>query len=347
MLVTALVTPFASDGTVDLAALQSLVEWQLGQGVARVLLFGTTGEGAALMEVERERALEAAAQVAAPEQLMVGLGFGPLPLVVERGRASLARGVRALLLVDAPYAGPSSAALREHWHGAVASALPEARLYPYAVPSRTQTELLPDDLARLVEDHPNVVGVKDATGRLARFERVRELLGDEFELLCGDDVHLRDTLIDPMIRAHGGFSVTSNLAPARCAELVAAGRAGDAAGARRLHDRLAPLFGLVSVTAEERMELGGVSVAVPQRAKNPVPLKTALQLLGAPGGASRPPLAPLGPNGRAGRPRPTGWPRGRDANLLAPLREAFGLSGPEVLAPSLQAPREELLGRLS
>ena len=84
----------------------------------------------------------------------------------------------------------------------MAAALPEARLIPYAVPGRTGTELLPDDLARLAEDHANVVGVKDATGRLARMTRVRELCGEDFLLLCGDDHLLRDAMIDPAIRAH-------------------------------------------------------------------------------------------------------------------------------------------------
>ena len=326
MLVTALVTPFVDEGRrVDLRLVERLVGFQREQGVDVVLLAGTTGEGSSLTEAEREGLLDAALAAAPPEALMLGLGFGPLPTVVERGRAALRRGVRQMLLVDHPYAGPCSASLREAWHGPVASALPEARLFPYAVPGRTGTELLPDDLARLAEDHPNVVGVKDATGRLARMERVRELLGDDFLLMCGDDVHLRDAMIDPVIRAQGAFSVVSNLAPGATARLVSACRAGDAAGARRLHDDLAPLFRLVGITAEEVVATGGRELAVPQRVRNPVPLKEVFERLGVLAAGCRPPLAPMGPAGRRLAHRAVLDALERTPELLAPLEAAFGV----------------------
>ncbi|MCB9897689.1 MAG: dihydrodipicolinate synthase family protein [Planctomycetes bacterium] len=326
MLVTALVTPFVDEGRrVDLRALERLVAFQRDQGVDVVLLFGTTGEGASLTDDERDAMFDAALSVAPPEALMVGLGFGPLASVIERGRRALRRGVRDMLLVDHPYAGPSSASLRQAWHGPIAAALPEARLFPYAVPGRTGTELLPDDLAKLVENHPNVVGCKDATGRLARMERVRELLGDDFLLMCGDDAHLRDAMIDPDIRAQGGFSVVSNLAPGAVARLVASCRAGDAAGARRLHDELLPLFRLVGITADETVTVGGREHSVPQRVRNPVPLKEVLQRLGVLAELCRAPLAPMGPAGRRHAQRAVLDAVARAPELLSPLELAFGV----------------------
>ena len=167
MLVTALVTPFRGDEqgsgghSIDLDVYRGLVSFQLVHGVDQVLVAGTTGEGASLSEDERLALLDAALEVARPDQGMLSIGGGRLDDVVARGMAALQRDVRDLLLADCPYSGASSHALRTQWHGPAAAALPEARLFPYAVPGRTGTEMLPDDLARLSGDHVNVVGVKE------------------------------------------------------------------------------------------------------------------------------------------------------------------------------------------
>ncbi|MGQ0552955.1 MAG: dihydrodipicolinate synthase family protein [Planctomycetota bacterium] len=324
MLVTALVTPFTKGGMApDLACYARLVRFQLDHGTDQVLVAGTTGEATALSEAERHALLDAALEQARPEQIMLAIGPGALPEVIARGRRALQLGVRDLLLVDAPYSGASSAALRESWHGAVAAALPEARLFPYAVPARTGTELLPDDLARLVEEHPNVVGVKDATGRLARMERVRALCGEDFLLLCGDDALLRDAMIDPHIRAHGGCTVTSNLAPTAMRALHDAAAALQAARARELHDSLQPLFELMGVTAEEQILLRGDVVKVPQRSKNPVPVKAALGLLSVMSGDVRAPLAAMGPASLARVREVLRLVERRQPSPLSALRAAF------------------------
>jgi 4-hydroxy-tetrahydrodipicolinate synthase len=337
MLVTALWTPFREGGVrLDLELVERLVAFQLQSGSHQVLLGGTTGEGASLAEDERLSLLDTALAVAQPRQLMFSIGGGRLPDVIARGRAALERGVRDLLLADAPYAGASSAALRECWHGPVAAALPEARLLPYAIPSRTGTELLPDDLARLAEQHANVVGVKDATGRLARMIRVRELCGADFRLLVGDDGHLRDAMLDPSIRADGACSVASNLVPAAVRSLVDRCRAGEAAAARVLHDRLAGLFGLAAVNCEERVTVGGRVLAVPQRSRNPVPLKAALALLGLGEETCRPPLSVLGQNARTHVREVLRAELERQPSLLAPLAERFGLDLPARLASAGQ-----------
>ena len=326
MLVTALVTPLREGGAgIDLELFGRLAALQLQHGCDQVLVAGTTGEAAALDERERLSLLDAALSVARPEQVMCAIGAGRVPEVIERGRQALARGVRDLLLVDAPYSGASSTALRQAWHEPVARALPDARLWPYAVPARTGTELLPDDLARLAEDCPNVVGVKDATGRLARMERVRALCGESFTILCGDDPLLRDSMLDPHIRAQGGCCVATNLAPRALRELHDAAAAGDAGRARALHDALGPLFELGTVTAEERLVVGGQALSVPQRAKNPVPVKAALGLMGVMPDAVRAPLATIGPNGLSRVRAALRLTLRRHPELLAPLAQGFGL----------------------
>jgi 4-hydroxy-tetrahydrodipicolinate synthase len=255
----------------------------------------------------------------------LAIGPGRLPDVVARGRRALERGVHDLVLADAPFAGASSAALRAAWHEPVAAALPEARLVPHAVPGRTGTELLPDDLARLAESCPNVTGVLDATGRLARMERVRALCGERLTLLCGDDVLLRDAMTDPHIRAEGGCVSTALLAPAALRALHDACLALDAVRARELHDALTLLYGLQSVTAEESVTVGGAALLVPQRARDPVPLKTALSMLGLAQPTFRAPLAPLGPNGAARVRTALRLTARRHPALLEPLLRNFDL----------------------
>jgi len=324
MLVSALVTPFrAGDGEPDLPAVAAFARFQLGHGCDAVLLFDSSGEGEALQDGERERVLDAVLDVARPDQVMVALGAGRLPEVIARGRHAVSRGVRDLLLADAPGSGASSAALRVRWHEPVARALPGARLFPYAVPTRTGTELLPDDLARLVEDCPNIAGVKDATGRLARMARVRELCGPGFSILCGDDLMLRDALLDPHIRADGAIAVTTNLAPVAMRALHDAGREGRATKARELHDALLMLFGLCSVTAEEALPVGGEVRSVPQRSRTPVPLKAALAQLGACDAGVRAPLGPMGLRGGERVASALTLTARRHPDLLAPLQHAL------------------------
>ena len=338
MLVTALVTPFREEGArPDDALYARLVRFQLERGADKVLVAGVEGEGPSLDDGERLALLDAALQAARPEQIVYALGPGRPGELVARGRQALQRGVRDLLLVDAPYVGASSADLRERWHRPVARALPESRLHPAAAPLRTGTELLPDDLARLRDECPNVAGVEDGTGRLARMRRVRELCGEDFTILCSDDVLLRDALIDPHIRADGGCSLLANLAPAALRALHDAAAALDAVAARELHDRLLPLLALSSVTAEEPVEVGGGRLLVPQRSRGAVTLKTALATLGVVPASWR---APLGGMGAAGAARVTTallQAQRADPSVLQPLAAAFAVDPAARLAAGLAA----------
>jgi 4-hydroxy-tetrahydrodipicolinate synthase len=322
MLVSSLVTPFRGDGAApDLDLFARLTGFALDHGCDQVLVAGPSGEAGSLDLGEWESLLEEAVGAARPHQLMVCLGQGLRGEQEARGRLALQFGVRDLLVLDAPGSGAGSAALRERWHVPLARTLPDAQLWACAAPSLTGTELLPDDLARLREDCPNVVGVVDMTGRLARLARLRSLCGDDFSILCGDDAMLRDALVDPSIRADGGCITACNLAPGAVRRLHDEARGGSPARARELHEALAPLLGLSSFTVEETLLLHGDALAVPQRLRAPVAVKAALAELGILAPGCRPPLGSPGPNARA---------RVRGA-LLACHRQ-----NPELLGPLAQ-----------
>ncbi len=298
MLITALVTPFTEDSKdLDLPRLQEWVAFQLDCGVDRVLLMGTTGEGASLRESERDVLLEACREVARPSQIMVSLGLGRVDQLVDRGHRALSQGVQDLLVVDYPYVGASSTDLRRHHYGPLAEALPESFLVPYVVPSRTSCFMLPEDLARLHEDYPQVVGVKDATGCLDNMRSVRQLLGEKFVLLCGEDGLIGESLLASDIRAHGAVSFAANLAPDLFSTLVQAGLDGDAVAVEAVSQPVKAIASLVSITAIENLSLHGKVRNVSQRYRNPLPLKTALGVMGAHGGPCRPPHGAMGKAG--------------------------------------------------
>src|SRR6185503_20593967 len=147
MLVSALVTPFREVGeSPALDRFARLVGFALDHGCDQVLVAGPTGEGDALDDAEWEALLQEAVSAARPHQVLAAPGNGRLEHVIARGRLALELGVRDLLVGDAPGRGASSAALRERWHGKLARALPDARLWPLAAPGLAGAELLPDDL---------------------------------------------------------------------------------------------------------------------------------------------------------------------------------------------------------
>jgi 4-hydroxy-tetrahydrodipicolinate synthase len=346
MLVSALVTPFRKDGEGPaLDRFARLVGFALDHGCDQVLVAGPLGEGEALDDGEWESLLQEAVGAARPHQIMAAMGNGRLAQILARARLALQLGVRDLLVADAPGHGASSMALRERWHGALARALPEARLWPLAAPGLSGAELLPDDLARLHDEHANVVGVVDASGRMARLSRVRALCGAEFSILCGDDLMLRDALVDPAIRADGGCVAACNLAPGTVRRLLDEARAGEPARVRELHEALAPLLSLGVVTVEEALLVRGEALAVPQRTRGPVPIKAALALLGLGSCLCRAPLGPLGPNGESRVRAALVTAHRAHPELLAPLAEYFELDLARRLAPAVPSPRgAELAG---
>jgi 4-hydroxy-tetrahydrodipicolinate synthase len=231
----ALVTPFR-DGAVDLAALDALVDWQIAEGADGLVPVGTTGESPTLSHDEHEEVVARVIRRAA----------GRVPVIAGTGSNSTAEALRflahaeqagadAALVVTPYYNKPTQAGLVAHF-----TALHDAASIPiviYNIPGRSAVDMTPDTMAELAR-LPRIVGVKDATGDLARVSQQRMRCGAEFVQLSGEDATA------PGFNAQGGagcISVTANVAPKLCAEMQAATLSGDYARALEIHDRLMPL----------------------------------------------------------------------------------------------------------
>jgi 4-hydroxy-tetrahydrodipicolinate synthase len=233
--IPALVTPFR-DGVVDREAFKALVERQLKEGSSALVPCGTTGESATLSLEEHEAVVEYCVEITRGRvPIIAGAGSNDTNAGIRLVRHAKTIGADAALVVAPYYNRPNQEGLFRHF-SAIADAV-QLPLVLYNVPSRTSCDLLPETVGRLSK-HPNIVGIKDATGDLGRVALHRELCGPDFVLLSGDDV----TALG--FNAHGGtgcISVTANVAPRMFADLQAATLKGDFATARALNDKLAPL----------------------------------------------------------------------------------------------------------
>ena len=254
---TAIVTPLKG-GKVDLAALEALVEAQIRGGIDGLVPCGTTGESPTLSLEEHElvvRTTIAAARGRVP--VVAGCGSNDTHKAIELTRIAKRLGAQGALHVMPYYNKPTQDGL----FALVAAILAEVPLptIVYNVPTRTVTDLLPDTVARMARELPDVVAVKEASGNVLRSQKIAELVGDRLAVLSGDDAM---TLPILAVGGVGVVSVTSNLVPGRVADVCRAWARGDAAEARRLHFALLPLHEVLFVET------------------SPAPVKAALQLLG-------------------------------------------------------------------
>jgi 4-hydroxy-tetrahydrodipicolinate synthase len=293
---TALVTPTVDRGAVDWRAFDRLLDFQASAGVAGVVVGGTTGESPTLTP-EELIALTARSRERLPSRVEVipATARNHLAETLALTRAVVDLGVSNVLLVDPYYNAPSSWEIRLEHLQPVAAAFPGLGLVPYVIPSRTGTRLEPVDVEWLAREGVRITGLKDATAD-PEYARALRRRCPSLPLLSGDDGRTLAMILDPTIRAAGVVSVVSNLAPAAMVRLVRAAREGDEAGAERLAADLRALFDTVTIQVTERTPQGE-EVAV--RSRNPVPVKTALGLLGVPVGRCRPPLGRLTPRGLA------------------------------------------------
>lgn len=233
--IPALVTPFR-DGRVDEAAFARLVEWQIAEGSSALVPCGTTGESATLSFDEHYRVIELCVEVAAGRvPVIAGCGSNDTATAVRHMAFAQRVGAAAALVVAPYYNRPSQEGIYAHYaHLAQASDLP---IILYNVPGRTVTDILPATVIRLAAI-PSIVGIKDASGNMARVALHRLGAGEGFCQLSGNDdmaVAFNGT------GGVGAISVTANVAPRLCAEVQAACAAGDFKTARALDDRLVKL----------------------------------------------------------------------------------------------------------
>ena len=296
---TALVTPMTADGEADWAGLEKNIEFQAVQGITGLVPAGTTGESPSLNWGEHNRAIETALRLAkARLSVIAGTGSNSTAETLASTEHAVEHGAEAVLLVDCYYNGPSSLELREQYHGVIAREFPGVSVIPYVIPGRTGTALLPEDLVILANECPNVCAVKEATGDLERMARTRRLVGKSFSIMSGDDDITLRMMSDPAIAANGVISVISNVTPAAVEEMTRKALAGDMAGAAKLQDALAPLFGIVTVKVDNvRTMPDGSRVTVNDRFRNPSAIKTLMAALGMPSGPCRRPLGKMTKSG--------------------------------------------------
>lgn len=241
--IPALVTPFR-DGAVDEVAFRRLVTWQIDQGSSALVPCGTTGESATLSYDEHYRVIELCLdQAQAKVPVIAGCGSNDTATAMRHMSFAQQAGAAAALVVAPYYNRPSQEGIYAHYARlADNSDLP---IILYNVPGRTVTDLLPETVARLAEI-PSIVGIKDASGNLARVGSHRLSCAPDFCQLSGnDDMALA-------FNAAGGvgcISVTANVAPRLCADLQQACLDGDYARAREINDRLHPLHGALFTDA--------------------------------------------------------------------------------------------------
>jgi len=233
--ITALITPLR-DGNVDEAAFKQLLERQIAAGVHGVVPMGTTGESATLHLDEHKRVVEMCVKIAAGRiSVIAGAGASATDKAIELSRFAKTVGADGSLVVTPYYNRPSQEGMKAHFE-AVADAV-ELPMLLYNVPGRTGVDLANETVADLAK-HPNIVGIKDATGDMSRISWMRARIDGQFDLISGDDPSYLG------YAAHGGagvISVTSNVAPEAMVALHNAVQSGDLATARIWQDRLIAL----------------------------------------------------------------------------------------------------------
>lgn len=266
--ITALATPFDASGEVDLDGWRRFLESQLQAGTQALVVAGSTGEAAALLDAEYDALLRCAVEVVAGRvPVIAGTGLSNTAKTIELTRRAGGLGADAALVVTPPYVRPTQEGLLAHYR-AVADdgALP---VLLYNVPGRTGCDMLPETVAALA-GHPRIIGIKEARPEPERMQALLALRGDGFVVLSGDD----PTACRAMLAgADGVVSVASNVVPRAFRRLCDLARAGEAGQARELDARLAGIIDFMGVEP------------------NPVPVKALLQRQGIGHGLRRPLLA--------------------------------------------------------
>lgn len=268
---TAIVTPF-KNGQVDEAAFRNLIQFQIDNGVNGIVPAGTTGEAATLDFDEHLRVIEIAVQEARGRcKIIAGTGSNSTQEAVELTQGAEKLGVDAVLLASPYYNKPTQEGVYRHYKKISEST--SLKLMLYNVPSRTAGEIGVETCARLAKDCANIVSIKEAGGSAERVSALRKILPPEFTILSGDDGL---TLPFMAVGAVGVVSVASNVIPRQIAEMVNIFLAGRSADALKIHLRYFQLFKDLFIES------------------NPIPVKTALYLMGMIENEFRLPMCEIG-----------------------------------------------------
>jgi len=275
---------------IDFSGLKALVQFQVEGGIKGLLVMGTTGESATINWGDHKKAIERVHDELNSKALTIaGTGSNSTEEAMEGTTFADELGIKAALLVDPYYNGPSSLEIRKEYIEPMSCHFPEIQFIPYVIPGRTGTQLLPQDLAILHANQGNLNAVKEATGDLANMALTRKFCGDDFDILSGDDDKTYEMMTSQQIKASGVISVVSNFAPAAVQEMTQALLEGNARKGLEVAKALDPLFKIVTVKTEEDSPYGARAV----KARNPLPCKTLMNILGLPSGPCRQPLGKM------------------------------------------------------
>lgn len=266
-----MVTPLRN-GKPDLDTFSRLIELQYAGGTAAIIVCGTTGEAATLSPAEHEALYRRAViRSAGRMKVIAGIGSNDTKKALDMAMMAEQSGADGVLMVTPYYNKTTQGGLIEHFsYVADRSALP---VILYNVPSRTGVGIAPETYAVLAR-HPNINGVKEASGELSRFARAKALCGEALNFWSGNDA---DTVAMMSLGAKGVISVASNLVPDAVARLCTLCLNGEFPAAAVLNERYADLFDMLFCEV------------------NPIPVKTAMAMLGRCSGELRLPLVPMQP----------------------------------------------------
>ena len=268
--IVALVTPMLVDGSIDWDRLANLLDMHVEQGTDAIVSVGTTGESATLNVNEHCQVIKfTVEQIKGRMPVIAGTGANCTREATELTERAKSVGVDACLLVAPYYNKPTQEGLYLH-HMAIADAVAIPQIL-YNVPGRTMVDMLPETVARLAS-HPNIVGIKEATGDVERGMQILSLCGDNIALYSGDDAISAELMLGG---AKGNISVTANVAPKIMSDMCVAAIAGDREKAEALNGLVSGLHNNLFLEA------------------NPIPVKWALQEMGLIDGGIRLPLTPF------------------------------------------------------
>jgi len=268
---TALVTPFNAKGELDEEGLRELVSLQEKSGIDYIVPCGTTGESATMTHKEHLRVIEIVLDQVKRAQVIAGAGSNSTQEAIMLTKGAKDMGAKAILSISPYYNKPTQRGIISHYETIADAA--DIPIIIYNVPGRTGSNILPTTVLKL-SGHSNIIGVKEASGNIGQIMAILAHAPKGFSVMSGDDA-----MTFPMMSlgGNGVISVASNVAPKEVCTMVHAALDGNWGEARKQHFRLLDLFNNLFVET------------------NPIPVKTALRLMGRPSGTFRLPLCDMEP----------------------------------------------------
>lgn len=280
-IVTAMITPFAGDGSVNIAEAQRLATWLVERGNDGLVVAGSTGEGMTLDNGERNELFRAVKEAVGSSAAIIGnVGTSDTRSTVRAAKEAEAAGVDGVLVVVPPYSKPPQSGMIAHF-GAVADAT-RLPVVIYNIPGRAASNMLPETMLELSRRHKNIAGVKESSGDLKQIATIVRDRGEGFAVWAGDDHLFLPCLA---VGADGVVGVASHLAAPEYRAMLDAYRNGDVAKAASIHASLLELIDALFETT------------------NPIGIKSAMKELGFDAGSCRSPLDEI-PSAVAQRLRP-------------------------------------------